>query len=171
MKLNELTEVGYIRKPHGLQGQLKVQFDTYYVDHISGLSTLIIEKGEEYLPFFIEQFDIKSQPPLLKFESINTKEDAQRLSAKVIYAISAQLPEIKENQLDLLEGIEVFNEQNFMIGQVQEILEMPSQLILKIEGEHGEILLPFHEDFIIELIPESNRLQLQLPEGLLDIYS
>lgn len=171
MKLSELTEVGYIRKPHGLQGQLKVQFDSYYIDHVTGLNALIIEKGEDFLPFFIEEFVPNSQPPLLKFESIETKEDAVKLSGKTIYAISEQLPQIKENQLELLEGINVYNEQDFQIGQVEEILEMPSQLILRIEGEHGKILLPFHEDFIIELIPEANRLQLQVPEGLLDIYS
>jgi len=171
MKLSELTEIGRVRKPHGLQGQLKLSLDSYYVNMIGELSALIMKKGDDYLPFFIEEIDLQSQPPIVKFESVNTKEEGARFSGNEVYAISSQLPKIKQNQLALLEGLQVFDEHDHMIGTVTEVMELPSQLVLQIESRHGELMIPFHEDFIIELFPEENRLQLQLPEGLLDIYS
>ena len=56
------------------------------------------------------------------------------------------------------------------IGIIEKILDFPQQAIFQIKkGEH-EILIPAKEEFIISINRRTKQVEIDAPEGLIDIY-
>ncbi|MBX2844585.1 MAG: ribosome maturation factor RimM [Saprospiraceae bacterium] len=171
MQLDELTTVGTLRKTHGVHGEIKFEFDPFYGDDVFGQTVIIIETEGEYLPFFIETMDeTTSGKGILKLEDINTKEAAARLNGKSIFLNTKSLAQVKEEALTSYVGFLVKDVQLGDIGIVQEIIEMPQQLLLQLDFKGKEILIPLHDDFIKAEHPTKKELLLKLPEGFLEIF-
>ena len=57
-----------------------------------------------------------------------------------------------------------------LVGEVKEIIPNPGHDLLKIiSPENKEILMPFHEDFIITSDLRRKTITVRLPEGLIDL--
>ncbi len=166
MLLKELTKVGSIRRPHGLNGMLKVSIDPFYQDEVSVQKALVIKLGDDYLPFFVEQFEpTPKDSHLLKFDELHSKEDASKFTGKDIFAITDRLRQLRSTESPSLTGFKVFSF-GVEVGIIEEIIELPGQLMLKLEDER---LIPFVEDWIIEVDEAGQSIILELPEGLLDL--
>jgi 16S rRNA processing protein RimM len=74
----------------------------------------------------------------------------------------------KESSIALL-GYAVFDEDK-LIGEVEEIIEQPHQVLLKVTYQQKEVLLPLHQDSLINISHTKKTVTLILPEGLLEIY-
>lgn len=69
-----------------------------------------------------------------------------------------------------LEGWLVFDSAEGLVGQVLECLPSPAHPLLSIQREDGrEVLVPFVEDFLLGFDEEEQRIDMQLPSGLLDL--
>lgn len=169
MNSNELTEIGTIKRAHGLKGELKIVIDSFYTESIEQLDAVFLKKGDDYLPFFIESLTLNSNPAILKLESINTKEDATELNGSAIYVANQNLPEIKEDLMSLLQDMQLYDQNDELIGAILEVTELPHQLLLKVDYNDNEVILPFHDDLLIELNEEENKIQINIPEGLLNL--
>lgn len=171
MKQSELTEIGKILRPHKLDGHLKLAVDSFYINDMQELDTLVLQKGDDFLPFFIESKTISANSIVVKFESIQTKDEASTLNGKTIYAIENHLSAVKENEFDALIGMMLFNQDKEQIGQIEDVIEHPKQILLQLFRNEHEILIPFHEDLILSISPEDKKIILEIPEGLIEIYS
>jgi len=60
------------------------------------------------------------------------------------------------------------------LGRIKKVLSYPMQTMFEIESLQGDslsILIPFCEDWVIEILTEERILKMQLPEGLDTINS
>jgi 16S rRNA processing protein RimM len=64
----------------------------------------------------------------------------------------------------------VVDEGGSRIGRVKEIVTTGANEVLVVEGETGEILIPYHPGTILGWDPAAAKIFVRLPEGLLDIY-
>lgn len=171
MKILELTEIGKILKPHKLSGDLKLSVDSFYLNDLQELETLVLQKGDDFLPFFIEHKTIQPTTSIVKFESIHNKDEASKLNGKTVYAITSHLSAVKENEFDALIGMTLFDQNQKQIGQIEDVIEHPKQILLQLFINKNEILIPFHEDLILSISQEENMISLTIPDGLIEIYS
>jgi len=172
MQRDQLTAIGTIRRTHGVQGALKFEFDPFYADDLFGQQAIILETGGSYLPFFIETMEETHQGKgILKLEDISNKEDAAHLNGKDILLKTKTLTMLKEDELAKYTGLTVTDKSKGELGIVEEVLEMPQQLMLKVIREDSEILIPLHDDFILETNFPKKTILLSLPEGFLDIFN
>ena len=167
MKADQLTEIGTIKRAHGLKGELKVDIDSFYFDDILEMDAIILKKGDSFLPFFIEQFQPQANQTILKLESIQSKEEATSLNGQSIYALTKHLSNVRQNLSDELLGLPLVNQANETIGKIIAIQEMPTQLLLTVLATEKEILIPYHQEMLIK--HTETELQLELPEGLYDL--
>ena len=82
------------------------------------------------------------------------------------------LPELKGKKFYFHEmpGYTVTDKTFGAIGVIDKILDFPQQAIFQIKhGEH-EILIPAKKEFIIRIDRINRHLELDAPEGLIDIY-
>jgi len=69
-----------------------------------------------------------------------------------------------------LTGYKVTLSNKSILGTIGEIINNPGQDLLKIiSPEKKEILIPFHEDFIVRIDKKKKTIVVEIPEGLTDL--
>jgi 16S rRNA processing protein RimM len=140
---------------------------------LKGLETIFIEeKKDEMLPYFLEGTRIKNDEELfLKFEGINTKEAAHRLMQKRVWLPQEEFDKyVSKSAPIMLLGFHIINE-GADLGEILEIIEQPHQLLCRIDLKGKEALIPVHDDFLLKVDQKKKEVHVELPEGLLDIYT
>jgi 16S rRNA processing protein RimM len=164
--------IGKLTATYGVKGELLLQHHLGKKSSLKGLEVLFIEvMKEEMLPYFIQTAKIKNAEEIyLKLDGVDTKESAQKLTQKEVW-----LPEedfhkyaAKSSPASLL-GFHLINEGED-IGEVLEVIEHPHQLLLRINVNGNEALIPVHEETLEKIDKRKKQVYLKLPDGLLDIY-
>lgn len=165
----ELIKIGKVGKTHGFKGHLKVLIDEFYMQDFTDIKVVFINE----LPFFILQKDINTaQQAIVLLEEIDTKEKAQRLQGKEIYAKEDDLTEILEEEAYLgLIGYGIIDEKLGVIGEIEQIIEMPFQIMAQLFIDKKEILVPLNDDFILKIDVVKKQVVMRLPDGFLAVFN
>jgi 16S rRNA processing protein RimM len=140
---------------------------------LKGLETLFIEdKKDELLPYFIESIKIKSGDELyLKIEGINSREEAQKLMQKQVWLVEEEFHKYagKSAPISFL-GFHMIQDDEDL-GEILEVIEQPHQLLCRIEWKGKEALIPIHQETLIKVDKKKKVILVNLPEGLLDVFT
>lgn len=164
----ELIKIGKVLKTHGYKGHLKVFVDEFYMDDFEEMKAIFINN----LPYFIVSKDINSDAQaIILLEDIDNKEKAHPLQGKDIFAKDDDLTEILDGEeYDHLVGYEINDKTTGKIGIIEEIVEMPFQFLAKVMKDKKEILIPLNDDFILNIDEKKKLLEMELPDGFLEIF-
>ena len=82
------------------------------------------------------------------------------------------LPPLTGNQFYFHEviGFSVVDKEKGNIGICKEFIDISRQLIMQVEFEDKEILIPAVDEILKELDREKKIIYIEAPEGLIDIY-
>ena len=138
--------MGRVASAHGIRGWIKVQPYTEYVDSLLGYSTWWI--GHEHGPWQeVKVLQCESHLKTLAALLPNCldRNAAEKLKGLLIAVPRDQLPEQPEDEYywsDLI-GLPVINESGVNLGKVEQLLETGANQVLMVNGENGQILIPF----------------------------
>lgn len=173
--MSEYTPIGTIKKPHGLHGFLKVELEKRFQEAFMKSEVFFIETKGNFAPYFRERVE-GGAAPTLKLEDVNSKEQAQRLSSKMLYLRKADLQDVKPSEeteatddLEAWIGFTIEDDTLGVIGIIQDVIEMPMQLLAVLEVEDKEVFIPLHEELILDIKPEEKWILMELPEGLIQL--
>ncbi len=170
----DFTKIGQLKKAYGLQGQLRVFIEEPFWEDVMAANVLFIELKGQKIPYFIENIDRKKGDHI-KFEEVDNKEAATKLSNKIIFIRTSDLiPAEKRtkksaDQMTFLVGFELVTKNEGRIGEISEVIEMPMQIMLSVQTKEKEILIPLVDDFIEDVFLEKKQIVMNLPEGILDL--
>lgn len=170
--MKDYYSIGKIASTHGLTGVVVLEHALGKKTDLKGLTTLFIEERKNaFIPYFIESTTAKNeQETFIKLEGFNTKEGARRLIQKPVWLLKADFEKFAASSSPLsLLGFTMINE-GIAIGEVEEIIEQPHQVLCKIKYKGNEALIPLHEESLEKIDKKNKRVYVNLPEGLLDIY-
>jgi 16S rRNA processing protein RimM len=165
-------KLGKIVSAHGLSGELLLEHTLGKATSLKKVEVLFIEDYKKaLLPYFITKTRKKTADAVfVELEGINSREKAQQLVSRAVW-----IPEELYHQLasknapaNLL-GYQLIENGN-EIGVISEVIEQPQQLVCKIFIEGKEVLIPLHEETLRSIDHASKKVNVQLPDGLLDIY-
>ena len=114
---------------------------------------------------------------VVAFEGVDDIATAQLLSGCRCLVRRADVPEdARATERDSLAGWEVCDVRTGFVGVVSAVVENPAQTLLEVvlrdvarqDGGHA-ILIPMVEAFIASIDEEARRIDMTLPEGLLDL--
>jgi 16S rRNA processing protein RimM len=162
---DSLICIGYISRPHSYTGEIQLKLERKIVSLTRG-DFLFIKLQGQYIPYQILEVKGKSDDPVLKLEFISTYEQAQEICANEVYTDTEVLPE--ESELSFI-GFEVIDKHLGTIGKVEDVQEMPKQLMLLVNYKDEVRYIPLVDDFIDFISTEEKEIWLTLPNGLLDI--
>ncbi len=171
--MDQLVRIGYTQKTHGTQGEIKIQIEEEYREDFMNSKIAFLEITGKQIPFFLE--NVRGGSPLIvKFEDTNTREDAQFLTGKAVFlrAQDVQKPEEKdpdELALEDLVGFRIVDLTYGDIGEIEEIAELPEQLLAILTYQNREVLIPLVDDLIEEIHLRKKTVIMDLPEGLLEL--
>ena len=170
--MTEYFRIGKLVGTFGVKGELILKHHLGKKTSLKGLKVLFIEERKEaFVPWFIEATRIKSDDEIyIKFEGIDQKEQAHKLAQKEVW-----LPEVDfkkfsagTSPLQLL-GFEIM-EEGKPLGIIREVIEQPHQLLCRIEMNGKEVYVPLHENTIKKIDRKKQKVIVELPPGLLEIY-
>ena len=173
MQLKDCFYLGKIVKKYSFKGELLVKLDTDEPDSYTNLESVLISHGNNLIPFFLEHCKLhKSDLLRVKFEDINTEEEADSLLKAELYLPLAALPKLTGNKFYYHEviGFNVIDEHHGMVGSITGVNDTTAQALFEIEHEGKEILLPINDEIIKKVDREQQEIQVLAPDGLIDLY-
>ncbi len=157
---------GFIRRPHGLMGEIIMDLHTDFPERMKKGRKVFV--GESYKPMTIASARPHQKGLLVKFQNVETPEDAGLYRNQWVYVQTddVPLPEGQHYKHELL-GLKVLDENDNPLGELVEILETGANDVYVVRGVSGkEILLPNIPSVILDLDIERSFLRVHLLEGL-----
>lgn len=173
MRKEDCFYLGKIVKKYSFQGDLLVKLDTDEPEMYEEMESVLVEKRNKLVPFFIvDSYLHKSDLLRVQFEDIDTEEDAEALIGCDLYLPLDLLPELTGNQFYYHEiiGFTAHDKDFGDIGIITGVNDMTPQALFEIDREGIQILIPITDHFIIEIDRKNKVINLEVPEGLIDIY-
>lgn len=147
-------------------------FDTGHPESFLGMDAIFIDLDGELVPFFLETFQVRDDhTAIVKLEDISSDEQAKKLVNSALYLPSDDpvLLRQKPSRKPKVIGFKVYDLSKGYIGEVEDVIAMKEQDLLKIMHLGKEILIPAVEAIIIRIDNKKKEIRADLPEGLLDI--
>lgn len=166
----QVYKIGQITKPHGLKGELSMNFDDDIFDR-ADCPYLICEVDGLLVPFFIEEYRFKTDSSaLVKFLDIDSSEQAQQLVGSTVYFENKFIEEGSEDEVSLnyFIGFTVKDGETY-IGTITDIDDQTENWLFVIEHGDDELLIPAHEEFITDIDHQNRTITMDLPNGLIDL--
>lgn len=172
MKKEDCFHLGYISKIHGFKGEVILISEEEIPLQLSETESVFIEINGQLIPFFFESIQQSNTSAIVKFIDISNDVQARTLLKTDVFMLSSLLPEKKSENLSpaSLKGFTVIDDTQGEIGVVNNILEMPQQLILEISNGSKNILIPANEDIINKIDQKLKIIFINAPEGLINLY-
>ena len=128
--------------------------------------------GKTLVPYFIESSLFqKGNHMRIRFEDVNSEEEAEFLLKRDAYLPIDLLPKLKGNQFYFHEvtGF-VLEDVNFgKVGIITSINDTSAQPLFVVTTDNTEILVPMVDDFIEQIDRVNKKIIVKTPEGLIDM--
>lgn len=166
-------KVGKIVNTHSLKGEVKVISSTdFEEERFKKGSKLLITRGNQLIrEVIVESYRNHKNFLLVKFEGIDSVEEAEKLKNLQIKIDSDEVGELEENEFYFHEiiGCQVFDENDRNLGEIIDILTPGANDVWVIKGEKGkEILIPYIEDVVKQIDIINKKVNIEVMEGLID---
>jgi 16S rRNA processing protein RimM len=172
MKFPDHFKVASVGKTKGLKGEMQLYVDFDGLEDID-FKALFIDMQGKLVPYFISVYKPSiNNTAYVYLEDVDTIEKASTLLKKDIYLPNKLKPAKKEEEFTLfdLEGFIADDVDEGELGIITAVHEYPQQIIAACDYKGIEILFPLNEHTIKGIDVVKNRVTVDLPEGLLDIY-
>lgn len=173
MKKEECFYLGKIVSKFSFKGELLVKLDTDEPQTYSKMESVFVEFNKNLVPFFIEKSSFhKSDLLRIKFEDVDTEEDAEDLLKADLYLPLNLLPKLDGNKFYYHEviGFKIVDQSFGEVGVITAINDSTAQALFEIDRDGVEILIPMNDTFIDTVDRDKNTIFVNTPEGLIDIY-
>lgn len=163
---SKYSKIGSLQKSFGTDGFIKFKLFSEYKDELEKQSFLWILQDDYYVPYRV--LDINTSKRLIKFDDINSIEQAIKIHNKSLHIISTEILDENEGDVDLFIGYDLYDDKDF-VSKITEIRTIAGFLYGVILLQEKEVLFPFHEDLILEIDPEKMLVRMDLPEGIFNL--
>jgi 16S rRNA processing protein RimM len=179
--------LAHIRRPQGRKGEVFADILTDFPEKFSERKQLWLlpsavvapGAGKALLPREVELSAhwLHKGGIVLHFVGIDSISAAETLAGLVVAIPQSQRAELAEDEVHIADliGCTVFDvsgAEPAVVGPIENVDRTagPTPLLI-VQGAKGEVLIPFARNFLRKLDVEARRVEMALPEGLLDLNS
>lgn len=167
----QVYRIGRIGKPHGVKGEVSLQFSDDVFDRVDA-DYLVLETDGILVPFFMEEYRFRNDSAaLVKFEGIDTQERARELTHCDVY-FPYSLSDGNEQQFSWNEivGFSLIDADTQQpVGEITAIDDSTINILFHVERDGEEILIPASDELIQSVSMERREIEITLPDGILDL--
>ena len=179
----EVFQIGRITRTHGIHGEVELQFTDDIFDRAEA-EYLVLRIDGLFVPFFFEEYRFKNnEAVIIKFEEVEDDAAARQLVGLSVYYPQQFVDEEAHDEINNLQAFTGFSlllvdEANtseeqlatYELGTIVSVNTSTANTLLTVETEEGEeLLIPLHDDFLVDYIVKDRYLLLNLPEGILEL--
>jgi 16S rRNA processing protein RimM len=134
------------------------------------IKSIFLDLNGSQVPYFIEDCRPNNAGYILKLETIDVVDMSKKLIGKKAFALSDFILEEDESLKEFI-GYAIIDSKLGNIGNIADVDEKTDNAIIKVIHPSGvEIILPFNDDFIIEIDDDLKTIEFNAPEGLIEMY-
>jgi 16S rRNA processing protein RimM len=173
MQKKDCFYLGIIAKLHGFKGEVSLFLDVSNPADYATLDAVFVEIDGGLVPFFVQNIKIKTKGFVaVKFQGIDSEQDAQRILKKPVYLPEAFLKELDQTSFYDHEiiGYTVIDEVHGDVGIVENVIDMAANPLLQLNKNGVEVLLPIFDGLVQKVQRKKKELYVKAPEGLIDLY-
>ncbi len=167
-----MIRVGKIVATHGLNGALIL---THIVGNSKWLKpeqVLLVEmqKGS-HIPYFVSQCKANNDAEyIINVEDVDRIEVAKKLVTRHVYVDEAILADYAKQSPLLWIGFSIVDKSKGILGNVEDVSRTGFQWLAKITYSGAEVLIPLIDQFIEKVDIKTRTINVNLPDGLLEVY-
>lgn len=165
MKKPDLQYLGEFIKLFSFKGEIILYSDNT-ISLIENLDTIFIDIDGAFVPFQIKKSKShKKNIFRVLLEGISSESEAKDLLKKSVYINKL---ENQDNINNIVDNFNVYNNNEYL-GIVISTINKTGQAIIEVKMKEKIVLIPFVDEFIVEINYDLNKIDMILPDGLLDI--
>lgn len=173
MKKKACFYLGTIIGKYSFKGELLVKTDTDNINSYNSLTSVFIDIENRLIPYFVKHCLVhKSSLLRFKLEDVSGEEAANVLLRKKIYLPLELLPKLTGNKFYYHEviGFKIIDQKKGEIGTILKINDQTAQPLFEVNDGNKKILIPLHDDLLINLNRKDKSILVNLPDGLIDLF-
>lgn len=163
--------IGKVVKTHGIKGEVKFKPYADDVSNIPHYNEMLLRKpgSDEGLICSVSRQRLTGKMAIIKFEGVDTCNDAESLVGHEVWVDKDFLPELAEDEFywHEFEGLKVVTEDGIELGAVSSFLAAGPYDIMVVTGRGHEYMIPARKEFIAGR--NGDTIIVSPPDGLLDI--
>ena len=174
MRKEDCFFLGTVVAKYSFKGEVLIKLDTDDPETYLSLQSFLLEDKSCLIPYFTTKVQFhKSQLLRVSLEGINSEKQADMIIGKSVYLPLDQLPKLDDDQFYFHEiiGFKVIDSVQGPIGIITGVNDASSQVLLEVEHNDKQILIPLVDELIQQLDKQKKQIYLSIPEGLLDLNS
>jgi len=165
MKKPDLQYLGEFIKLFSFKGEIILYSDNT-ISLIENLDNIFIDIDGAFVPFQIKKSKShKKNIFRVLLEGISSESEAKDLLKKSVYINKL---ENQDNINNIVDNFNVYNNNEYL-GIVISTINKTGQTIIEVKMKEKIVLIPFVDEFIVEINYDLNKIDMILPDGLLDI--
>ncbi|MDR1794368.1 MAG: ribosome maturation factor RimM [Erysipelotrichaceae bacterium] len=158
-----MLKLGKILKPFGMKGEVKIASESEFLSARLAIGKTVQTADHKELK--VASFRHHHGVALVRFEGIESMDDAEKLRDVELLVDEASIPPLKDGfYLFELVGMQVYD-QNGYLGEVIEASKA-AQTLLRIQGKEKVILVPYVPAFVKSVSREEKKILIESIEGL-----
>ena len=158
--------VGYVRAPHGVRGDLRVQVLTDFPERFSpGAEIWLGQPPERHV---VQEARMEEDQTLVKLVGLNDRNSVERFRGAYVLIPREKAMSLPEDTYYIhdIVGLEVWTDAGERLGIVAEVMELPANDVYVVDSPQGEILLPAIADVVLRVDLAAGRMTVHLLPGL-----
>lgn len=165
--------LGYVVRPHGIKGALKLKVDTDFPEKYTKLKRITLNTNTKKETFDVQK--LSYSPPdemIVIVKQITDRNTAELWKDAEVWISIDFLPKLSGKKFYFHEviGFQVKDVQLGIIGEIVQFYETAAHPIIAVNHNGIEVLIPAVDEFITEINRDEHYMIVSLPENWLEIY-
>lgn len=160
-------EVGKIVGTFGIKGELKFFSESDFIeDRLSKGNVLYLKQNDTYEAVTIDSARMHKNNYMIMINGHNNINDVLKYVGFSLYVDTEKAKKLDDGvyYCDDLIDMEVYNQNNELIGTVVDVIEIPSSKLLEVSDGKKKFLIPLVDAFV--KVIENNKIHIEEIEGL-----
>jgi 16S rRNA processing protein RimM len=173
MRKEDCFYLGKIAKKFSFKGEVLIYLDTDEPEAYQDMESVFVDFNNNLVPYFILNSALHKNDFLrVKFEDVDSEEEADAIMGNAIYLPLKMLPKLTGNKFYYHEviGFEIEDKRLGVFGKIQSINDSSAQPLFEVLNGDIEILVPMIDQFLVKIDRDNKKVIMDLPEGLVEMY-
>ena len=165
----DLIAIGKVLRPHGVRGEIRTLILTDFPERFLDTEEVYLVSPDKRKAqrFEVAGARFHANWVLLKLDGIDTPEQVSSFRHWLITVPQDDLVELEEGEYwhFQLEGLQVVDEQDQLVGTLTEVIETPGHDLYAVRPPQGkEILIPAVKEYILNVDLERGKMTVVVPQ-------
>ncbi|EOE14291.1 ribosome maturation factor rimM [Enterococcus faecalis EnGen0080] len=171
--MTDYLNVGKIVNTQGIKGEVRVISKTDFPEerYQKGATLLLFQEKKAPIELVVESHRKHKNFDILSFEGHPNINDVEKYSDGILKVAKDNLAELGEDEFyyHQIIGATVYDETGSELGKIKEILSPGANDVWVVQRpKKKDLLLPYIEGVVTKVDVENQRIDVDIPEGLID---